>query len=120
MTHELFIEKGTDYSPETIYLSSGEILITGESRPENPKEFFDALFRGLKEFFDLTRPISIQFKFDYVSSSSILCILELIRKISEFNQVTIFWLYDELDDDIKELGEIFKDSYNFPIQLILN
>ncbi|MBL4652902.1 MAG: SiaC family regulatory phosphoprotein, partial [Flavobacteriales bacterium] len=59
-----------------------------------------------------------------ISSSSIISVLEIIRKLDKINinhkAVSINWYYDEDDDDIKKIGEDYQRISNVSINLIAN
>lgn len=67
------------------------------------------------------RAIYLDFKIDYLNSSSIKFISDLIDRLNKYalsgKTVEVNWFHLDDDEDIKELGEEFKEevSYSFNI-----
>src|ERR1051325_414051 len=96
-------------------------VIGGESRPENARKFYGPII----EWFDkhnqflywlkndkgdaYKKDIRIDFRFDYLNSTSIKFVYDLLKKIEELKSnatsLKINWQYESGDDDMKESGE---------------
>ena len=98
----------------------------GESRPENARKFyqpildwFDQLNKELyylkseAEEDVLKRTVEVKFSFDYLNSTSIKFVYELLKKISELktncSDVLVTWMYEPGDEDMKESGEEYSN-----------
>ncbi len=104
----------TSYSPEVLLDSQGILTISGDSRLENPKNFYSDVLNKV-EGNDIKL---LSLYYEYVGSSNILSIVHLIHELlKEYKDLTIIWKHDVLDEDIQELGEIIKDSYNLKMTL---
>ena len=120
----------TDNTPHIqLDLEQKEYLIKGESRPENVSVFYlplmewfeewgAQLYYGVQQFGEEKH--TVKFQFEYFNSSSAKYIMDIILKINEINntheniKINIEWLYDEMDEDIKEAGEEFEDLTSVP------
>jgi hypothetical protein len=119
----LIIEK-TKSSPAVILNAvNGKCTIAGSSYPENANEFYTPIFEWLNKYItEVTKELYFDFKLDYLNSSSIKFISELIDKIDKYGKigitVEINWHFKEEDEDIKELGEEFMEEVNCKFKLI--
>lgn len=97
--------------------SIAEYLIEGKSFPENTKNFYTPLINWLKSF-QPTGEVQFVFNFDYVSSSSIIALLEVLRTMEQHvtngAKFSIVWRYDEGDDDIQKIGNDFEKLVQIP------
>lgn len=119
----LIIEK-TKSSPAINFNAvTGKCLVSGSSYPENANEFYSPVFEWLNKFItEVTRELYFDFKLDYLNSSSIKFISELVDKIDKYGKigitVEINWHFNDEDEDIKELGEEFKEEVGCKFTLI--
>jgi hypothetical protein len=119
----LIIEK-TKSSPSVNFNPvTGRCEVLGSSYPENASEFYSPLFEWLNTYItEVTRELYFDFKLDYLNSSSIKFVSELVDKINKYGKigitVEINWRYRDEDEDIKELGEEFKDEVSCKFTLI--
>lgn len=119
----LIIQEGKN-TPEIIFEpGKNDFRITGKSFPENAKKFYADVLVWLDNFSpndDITFEVVLQ----YISSSSIISILEIIRRLDKINSnganVTVNWYYDADDDDIKKIGEDYQRISSININLITN
>jgi hypothetical protein len=121
--NNLVIEK-TKTSP-TVNLNAvnGNCSIIGSSYPENASYFYTPVFDWLNKYItEVTGELTFDFKLDYLNSSSIKFVSELVEKLNKYNKigvsVVINWRYADADDDIKELGEEFQNEVECKFNLI--
>ena len=120
---DLFLEK-TRHSPEIKFDKETQTLsMTGNSLLEDPIAFYAPVFDWLDDY--ETKPLSLLkfvFKFNIIITSSNKMIFEFMIRIKAMVakdlNVEIQWLYPEDDEDLEELGELFKEAINVPFQLI--
>ena len=118
----LIIEKDTETLGINFNAETGVLEMKGSSYPENTIEFFEPVVHWISSYMlEITGEIIMNFKLDYLNSSSIKFISDIIDKLSLYStsgaKVVVNWYYDEDDDDIKEMGEDLKEdtSLNFNI-----
>lgn len=98
--------------------------ISGKSFPENSKTFYQPLFDWMDEFASegMTDKIQLSLIFDYISSSSVITIKQLLAKIKTLcdqgANIQVLWHYDSTDADIKEIGEEYKKLIGIDIQFV--
>lgn len=97
--------------------------ISGSSYPENASEFYKPVFNWISQFMlEEERAIYLDFKIDYLNSSSIKFISDLITRLNVYalsgKTVEVNWYHIDDDEDIKELGEEFKEEVNYNLNVI--
>ena len=97
--------------------SSGVFLISGVSVPEDSMGFYGNLISWLKDYIKTpTENTILTFKLSYVNTSSLQFIYDLLLLLdkikNEESNVIIEWYYLAEDDDMKEMGEDFKEAVN--------
>ena len=111
-------------TPEVVFNASENIFtIKGKSFPENAKKFYSGILDWLNEF-NPNNDLTFQISLYYISSSSIISVLEIIRILDKINangnSVSINWYYDQDDEDIKKIGEDYQRISTTSINLIAN
>jgi hypothetical protein len=113
------ILKKTNHTP-FVELTNEHLIIQGESRPEDSYAFYLPICQHL-ESLDLVKEFKVEFEFDYVSSSSMLFLKQLLLTLGEMQNIEYFkitWKYFELDEDSKEVGEILIQISNVKMNII--
>ncbi|MCB1160057.1 MAG: DUF1987 domain-containing protein [Leptospiraceae bacterium] len=114
----------TKTSPEIVLdPETGTASISGESYPENAMEFYEPVFKWLKEFTQTGKNLEFKFKLNYFNTSSSKCIMDILDELEEYHndgdgEVKVKWLYQEDDDDMQESGEEFADDLELPFELV--
>ncbi|MBU0488082.1 MAG: DUF1987 domain-containing protein [Bacteroidetes bacterium] len=124
---EKLVINATENTPEVIFdPASGNFEISGESRPENVREFYEPILNWLNEFSSSVKSdqgtLTFKFKFEYFNSSSAKFILDVLKKISEIHSkgadFKIIWYYDDGDEDMQEAGEEMSKMVKLPFSYI--
>ena len=116
--NDLILE-ATDTAPAIHFQTNGDLLMNGESRPENVVKFFEPLMNWMDELKSLEPDhITLDFKLEYYNSSSAKFIMELLLKLNDFKNVLVKWHYDEMDEDLLESGEEFEKLVNYSFEFI--
>lgn len=96
--------------------AGNKFTIAGESYPEDASTFYGPLLESIYKYFAVSSGTDINFRFEliYFNSSTAKIVMELFEALDEAaasgNQVTITWVYEAGDDNIKELGEEFSEE----------
>jgi len=78
--------------------------ITGKSFPENAKKHYSDFTAWLK-INKIPAGSLIELNFEYISSSSVISVLELLREIEkQEKEIQVKWYYEEGDDDMRAVG----------------
>lgn len=122
---KLFIKKERN-TPEIIFdPGNKQFEVSGRCFPENSKKFFKPVLEWFDDFMtEADNSIMLTFSFYYISSSSIISVLELIKRLDLLNDkghhITINWKYDEDDEDIRKIGEDYARITKVPFRLVVN
>ncbi len=103
--------------------ASGILELSGSSYPENTTEFFKPLIEWIQTYFlEVTGKMVLNIKIDYLNSSSIKYLSDMIDKLENYHkgggEVELNWHHKEDDDDIKEMGEEIKEDVSFKFTII--
>ena len=108
-------------TPEIALLTSGELMITGNSRPEDAKHFYTPVFNWIEEFRKTNPPkINLTLDLDYINSVSIRIILNILETlkgvVKDKNQFAVIWKYDSNDYDMLDQGKILEKTLDHPFE----
>jgi len=123
---------GSSVSPKVHFSAQERLLeISGYSRPENARDFYNPLIKWIEELKDWymknqsashAEPFIFSFKYIYFNSSSAKFIFDIILQVSEIQKagvpVNVFWYYDEDDDELREAGEELSEMAHTPLQFV--
>lgn len=103
--------------------SQGELKIEGKSLPEYSYAFFGDLLDEVDSYIANSKQNTlIKINLEYFNTVSSKIILQLIMKFErlliEGKKVEVDWYYNEDDDMLFEMGEIYRSSTKIPVTLI--
>ena len=120
---ENFVIEATKHTP----LVSGncgtaEILISGRSIPENATSFYRPFLVWIDQYMLNPCPkTQLTFYLDYLNSISqkvVYDIIESLHDVTNKNELTVFWKYDEDDEEILDEGKVFQSRFDLDFRLI--
>ena len=120
----LFIPR-TSKTPDIAFdADQGHLEIKGRSIPENSVAFYDPLMQWLDEYKKHPCPTTtLVVWLEYFNTSSSKCLIDVFRKLEKLHQqrgnVSVVWYYEDVDEDMKESGEDFRDLVSMPVILTL-
>jgi len=107
---------------------SNQFLFSGESRPENVRNFYLPVLDWLEQFSsDLSKqkdksPLTFDFNFEYFNSTSAKYILDIFKTLYSIhengNEVLIRWHYEEDDEDMYEVGMEMSRMSRLPFEYV--
>ena len=120
LMRKIFIP-GTRRTPE-VQLKTGLIRFIGRSVPADPGHFYQPLYKWIEEYSKKKiKKTKIELDFEYINTASTKWIFNLLKILGNKPELTdklgISWFYEEGDEDMLELGNIFKSL--IPINFIL-
>lgn len=123
MMNNLVIKEGKNTPDINFDIENRIFSITGRSFPENAKKFYQPVLDWLSNC-NLNGKLNVEIHLQYISSSSIISMLEIIKKFdrlkSENLEVSINWHYESDDDDLMKIGEDYKKVSSLDFNLIAN
>lgn len=109
----------------------GKYEFSGESRPENVRNFYMPVLEWLEKFAadfseqdpsNRTIPREFQFNFEYFNSTSAKYILDIFKILSGVHShgmnVQIKWLYESDDEDMLEVGMEMSRMSKLPFEYV--
>ena len=114
------IEKGSNTPSVSYTASSGTLLISGKSYLENAREFYDKVITKITPFAN-SKNFTFEFDFEYVNSSSVVSILEMLKNMKRLSPATQFKIkfhYENGDDDMMSLGESYGRISEMPVEYL--
>lgn len=118
----------TRFTPEIVFNSeNGELVIKGESYPENTSEFFKPVFAWLDDYLKSAaeKTTNVDIELYYFNSSSSKVLMNLFERLDDAAEngktINVNWIYEEDDEDSREFGEEFAEdlshiSFNFVVK----
>jgi len=116
--------KETTHTPAVkILTDERRIVISGQSRLEDPSFFYEELTVLLDENLnDFRTHASVDFILHYLNSSSSKWLFHILKGLQAKFQgkkiITINWYYDSDDESILEAGEVFQSLLSLPFNLV--
>jgi hypothetical protein len=116
--------KETTHTPSVKILSDERrIVISGQSRLEDPSFFYEELTVLLDDnLSDFKTHASVDFILHYLNSSSSKWLFHILKGLQAKFQgkkiITINWYYDSDDESILEAGEVFQSLLSLPFNLV--
>lgn len=97
--------------------------ISGKAVSDGDHNFFDRISRQINKYKkELVNHTNIDINLSHVNASSKKSMVELFKQLESMKilgfEVCVNWNYTEEDDEVKELGEIFKSMFDFKINII--
>ncbi|MFW6328218.1 MAG: DUF1987 domain-containing protein [Bacteroidota bacterium] len=117
------VKEKTHNTPYIHLDPNGEMYIEGRSILENPADFYQELLDWLDSYSaHLPSKTLLNIKLEYINSSSSKFITAILRYLSDYYQQghesVVNWHYEKDDESIFELGQNYKNTMYFTINLI--
>jgi len=116
--------KETTHTPAVkIFADERRIVISGQSRLEDPSFFYEELTVLLDQNLnDFRTHATVDFILQYLNSSSSKWLFHILKGLQTKFQgkkiITINWYYDSDDESILEAGEVFQSLLSLPFNLV--
>ncbi len=110
-------------TPEIALLTTGELMIIGNSRPEDAKHFYKPVFDWIEEFRKIEPPkVNLTLDLDYINSVSIRIILNILETlkgiVKDKKDFKVIWKYDANDSDMMDQGKILEKTLDHTFEFI--
>lgn len=122
---EELIIKGTEYSPEVVFIPKNhQFKISGWSRPESPFKFYEQVFKWIDEEGNkYLNNETVNFQIDYFNTPSAKMIRHMFEKFDALCnsgiKINVNWYYDDIESK-EEFEYEFAQGLKFPITYIAN
>jgi hypothetical protein len=104
-------------STPKITFSDGILKIEGRSLPEDANMYYASIVSKARQY--VLNPLpstTLIVDMDYVNTSSSKCLVTLAKILATAPNFNLEWHYEEDDEDIKELGEIFQSILKIKVK----
>ena len=106
-------------TPEILFKANGELKISGNSRPEDGKQFYKPVFEWIEDFKEFSpSSITLTLDLDYINSVSVRILLTMLQTLhavlDDKNKFKVIWKYDANDIDMLDQGKILEKSLQHP------
>ena len=120
---EKLVIKPTRVTPEVLFFEETSTLqISGRSSPDSALDFYRPLVSRLSSHQSSTQSLHAIFKMDYFNTSSTKCLFDILKTIKRHEatgtRVLIEWYHEDIDDDMREMGEDFADALELPFRYV--
>ena len=121
---EIYSVVETEKTPSINFdLNKGELIISGNSIPENPIECYEPLIKIIDNYILEPKQLTnITFRMNYINTSSSRLILDIIKKFEAINKnsnnVIISWIYEYDDQDMEDAGHDYQSLINLNFNLV--
>jgi hypothetical protein len=110
-------------TPEIVFKANGDLRITGNSRPEDGKQFYKPAFDWIEEFKEFgPTAINLTLDLDYINSVSVRILLTMLQQLSgildDKKAFKVIWKYDQNDLDMLDQGKILEKSLQYPFVFV--
>ncbi len=117
------IKETTNTPAVKIFSEDRRIVISGQSRLEDPSFFYEELTVLLdKTLNDFRTHASVDFILQYLNSSSSKWLFHILKGLQTKFQgkkiITVNWYYDDDDESMLEAGEVFQSLLSLPFNLV--
>jgi hypothetical protein len=119
MTFTIIQTKTTPYAA----FKDGYLLIKGKSVPFGYPEIYDTIYDRLKIY--MIKPekrTRVDFVLSAINAVSKISIMQTFRLFEEMNKeganIQVSWYFQDDDDDVYEMGEICKSTFDVKMNLV--
>ena len=110
-------------TPEILFKANGELKISGNSRPEDGKNFYKGAFEWIEDFKEFNpSEITLALDLDYINSVSVRILLTMLQTLhgilDDKKKFKVVWKYDQNDVDMLDQGKILEKSLGHPFSFV--
>jgi len=121
---EKLILESTLNSPRVVLdPEAGMFEFSGESRPENVRNFYMPILEWLEQFGkEISGAYTFSFNFEYFNSTSAKYLLDIFKVLQSIrgtgSEIQVKWHYEEDDEDMYEVGMEMSRMSNLPFDYV--
>ena len=118
-----FVLEATTATPSINFnFKKGIFIIKGRLIPEDATSFFNPIQAAIEDYFKKPLPQNVfNIQLDYLNSSSISCILNILKTFEKHINKTstvVNWYYERGDEDLELIGTNYSEVLNLKFNLI--
>jgi hypothetical protein len=121
---KLFIKEDKSSPLVNLDPETGVFEIRGNSFLDNAYEFYNPIIEWIKNYIQHPqKETNIIFDIRYINTSSQRMVFDFLKKTNQLykngNKVFVQWLYDENDDDLRDVGNDLLSFMEFPYNVLV-
>ncbi len=120
----LIIESATRLPAVSLVAETGKLFFSGRSLPEDGRGFYIPIVQWMKEYaLAPAAETECSFQMEYFNSSSRKCFTDIFKILSSMSEkghaVKIIWHFEEPDDEMRDMGEWYKNIFKLDFEFRL-
>lgn len=117
----LIIESAGRLPAVSLVAETGKLLFSGRSLPEDGRGFYLSIVSWMEHYSLNPAPkTECSFRMEYFNSSSRKCFTDIFKLLSSMhekgNAVKIIWYHEEVDDEMRDMGEWYQNIFKLDFQ----
>lgn len=105
-------------SPKVEY-KEGVLTLSGKAIPSDADFVWFPILQDFKNYALSGQPLTVIFKFDYYNTASARYLSTMFKIMNEMHllnkNIDVYWYYYDIDETMKELGEMYQEIVKFKI-----
>ena len=119
----LIIEPEARLPLVSLIAETGKLSFSGRSLPEDGRIFFTPVVQWIRKYsLSPASHTECSFKMEYFNSSSRKCFIDIFKVLDAMrekgNAVTIIWHCEDVDDEMKEMGEGYENLFDLDFEFV--
>lgn len=124
MDEDLYLPSKGGKTPVIDFKTNGVFEISGKSYPHDPIEYYKPIINWLKKYSkEPDKLTTLNVNMEYLNTGSSKIMSDIFKILKDLNNnkrttVSVNWFYDEDDEEMYKAGQMYKDIYNIPFNLV--
>lgn len=124
MVENVYVTNETKKTPAIEFNTEiGELRIVGKSLPEYSYAFYGKIIDDVDEYIPKAKEnTTLIFNLDYINTISSKLIMRIILRFEKLlkldKKVKVLWYYQEDDDMMLDMGQVYQSTTKIPVELI--
>lgn len=120
----VFLKQETEDTPKVHLDKERDIFeISGLAVPEDAISFCRPIINWIEDYLlNPNKKTNFHFKLEYFNtafSSQIINILMLLEKLNKKSDVTVYWHYKDIDEDMQDLGKKYSEIIDVSFKMMV-
>lgn len=124
MINDLYLPSKGGRTPVIDFKTNGIFEMSGKSYPHDSIDYYKPIVNWLEKYSNEPDKLTtFNINIEYLNTGSTKVMSDIFRILKDLHfskksNVVINWFYDEDDEEILKSGQLFKDIFNLPFNLI--
>jgi hypothetical protein len=124
MNEDLYLPSKGGRTPVIDFKCNGVFEISGKSYPQDPAKCYKPIIDWIKNYSkEPDKLTTFNINLEYLNTGSSRVMSDIFKILKDLNnskktKVSINWFYDEDDEEMCRIGQMYKDIFNIPFNLV--